>query len=131
MKIQEYLHLPTDLADGLAQARGLGVGFTFGSSVPWATNAQAVRAALLSNVRSTVCFGLSTDDALVMARGTERLEAEDFTALGDFEIYARLLSRGNPGGWVSGRTMPLPNVRRPRAIRAASRLSLGPTAGRD
>lgn len=124
-EVQEYLHLPTDLADGLAQARGLGVGFTLahqflGQLTP------TMRAALLSNVRSTVCFGLSTDDALVMARGAERLEAEDFTTLGSFEIYAQLLSRGNPGGWVSGRTLPLPETcNNPRAIRAASRLRWG------
>jgi type IV secretory pathway TraG/TraD family ATPase VirD4 len=27
-EVQDYLHLPTDLGDALAQARGFGVGFT-------------------------------------------------------------------------------------------------------
>ena len=33
-EVQDYLRLPTDLGDALAQARGLGVGFTLAHSTP-------------------------------------------------------------------------------------------------
>ncbi|MEI2775169.1 MAG: type IV secretion system DNA-binding domain-containing protein [Tetrasphaera sp.] len=88
-EVQDYLHLPTDLGDALAQARGLGVGFTLahqflGQLTP------AMRAAVLSNARSRVCFQLSHEDAVVMSKGHPELGSDDFTALGQYEIYASL-----------------------------------------
>ena len=86
-EVQDYLRLPTDLADALAQARGLGVGFTLAhqylDQLP-----RAMQAAVLGNARSRVCFSLSQADAAVMAKGHPELTPEDLTALGSFEIYA-------------------------------------------
>jgi hypothetical protein len=66
-EVQDYLRLPTDLADALAQARGLGVGFTLAHQFLGQLS-PAMRAAVLANARSRVCFQLGLDDATVMAR---------------------------------------------------------------
>jgi hypothetical protein len=124
-EVQEYLHLPTDLADALAQARGLGVGFTLAhqylDQLP-----RAMQAAVLANARSRVCFQLPPNDAAVLAKGHPELAAEDFTALGRYEVYASLLSGGQAGPFVSGRTEPLPKVRRAATeLRVRSRRTWG------
>src|SRR6185312_8248805 len=79
-EVQDYLHLPTDLGDALAQARGFGVGFTlahqFLGQLP-----LPMRAAMLSNTRSKVCFQLAQEDAVQMAKGHPELGPEDFTSL--------------------------------------------------
>ena len=124
-EVQEYLHLPTDLADALAQARGLHVGFTLahqflGQLTP------TMRSAILANARSQVCFQLSDDDAIAVARGGPQLVAEDFTSLGQFEIYAKLQTGRGAGNWASGRTLPMPNrAGKPSTVRAASRARWG------
>lgn len=124
-EVQDYLHLPTDLADALAQARGLGVGFTlahqFLSQLP-----PAMRAAVLANARSRVCFQLPPEDAGVLARGSRELAAEDFTALARYEMYASLVGEGQVTPFAAGRTLPpSPATSNPAAIQAASRERYG------
>lgn len=110
-EVQDYLRLPTDLADALAQARGLGVGFTLAhqylDQLP-----QSMRSAVLGNARSRVCFHLPPSDAAVMAKGHPELTPDDFTALGAFQVYASLqgneATHGRSDRYVSGRTQPLP-----------------------
>lgn len=121
-EFQDYLHLPTDLADVLAQARGLGLGLTLASQhLDQLT--KAMRSAVMANCRSKVCFQLDHDDALVMARRTTgTLEARDFEALGRYEIYASLVTNGRATAFASGRTADLPEpISNPATVRAASR----------
>jgi hypothetical protein len=104
-EVQDYLHLPTDLGDALAQARGFGVGFTlahqFLGQLP-----LPMRAAVLSNARSKVCFQLAQEDALQLAKGHPELGPEDFTSLGQFQVYASLFARGAVTPYASGTTLP-------------------------
>ena len=123
-EVQDYLRLPGDLGDALAQARGLGVGFTLAhqhlSQLP-----PTIRAAVLANARSRVSFQLGHEDAVVMARGTE-LEPDDFTALPAFQAYASVLAEGSPMAYGSLATRPLPPVSSDAAdIRAGSRTRYG------
>lgn len=128
-EVQDYLHLPTDLGDALAQARGLGVGFILAhqylGQLP-----PAMRSAVLSNARSRVCFQLSHEDAAVLAKGHPELDAEDFTALGSFEVYASLFSGGRVTPYASGRTLaPSPATSDPAVLRAASSARYGQDMG--
>jgi len=124
-EVQDYLHLPTDLGDALAQARGFGVGFTlahqFLGQLP-----PAMRAAVLSNARSRVCFQLSREDAGQFAKGHPELGAEDFTALGQYQVYASLFTRGAGSPYASGVTPPpSPGISRPADLLRASRQRYG------
>jgi hypothetical protein len=104
-EVQDYLHLPTDLGDALAQARGLGVGFTLAHQF-LGQLAPAMRTGVLANARSRVCFQLAHEDALAMAKGHPELSLEDFTSLGQYQIYASLFARGQVTPFASGRTLP-------------------------
>jgi hypothetical protein len=110
-EFQNYLHLPTDLADVLAQARGFGVGLTLAHQ-HLAQLQPAIRAAVLANARSRVVFATNHDDADVLVRNTTRIAASDVVGLGRYAIYASLLTNGE-ATWVSGRTLPPPPETRP------------------
>lgn len=123
-EVQDYLRLPGDLGDALAQARGLGVGFTLAhqhlGQLP-----TGLRSAVLANARSKVCFQLSHEDATAMARGST-LAAEDFISLPAFQAYASLLSGGSPTPYASLVTQPLSGpVTRPSDIRRRSQERYG------
>jgi hypothetical protein len=106
-ELQDYLALPTDLADVLAQARSLGVGLTlahhYRNQLP-----EKVQAAVDTNARNKIVFGISSSDANVMAKMNPGLEAADFTTLPLYHVYASFQQGGKNTGWVSGRTLPLP-----------------------
>jgi hypothetical protein len=115
------LHAPVDLADLLAQSRALGLGLVLAnqslSQLPPAT-----RSAALANARSKVCFRLSAEDAAIMARTTDELDALDFQSLGRYEVYASLLADGRVTPYASGVTRELrPASSDPGAIRHRSR----------
>lgn len=119
-EVQDYLKLPLDLADGLAQARGLGVSFTLAhqylGQLP-----PSMRSAVLTNARSRVAFQLTNEDAATLAKGHSELVAEDFTALGQYEVYASLFSGGRATPYASGRTLPpSPRISDPGQLRRAS-----------
>lgn len=99
-EVQDYLHLPTDLSDALAQARGLGVGFTLAHQY-LAQLPRDLRAGLLANVRSRVCFQLDHEDASVMAKGHPELAGEDFSRLDRYQVYASLFTHGRVMPYVS------------------------------
>ncbi|HEX4402832.1 MAG TPA: DUF87 domain-containing protein [Galbitalea sp.] len=103
-EVQDYLALPTDLADAFAQARGLGVGFTvahqYRRQLP-----GALLAGLDSNARSVIAFGLDHDDAVAVAKRAPNLEAEDFMSLGRHEVYANLMNGGEATGWFMASTL--------------------------
>jgi hypothetical protein len=124
-EFQTYTHLPTDMADALAQARGLGVGLTLAHQ-HLAQLPGPLRAAL-ANARSRVCFQLAGDDAQTMARlSGGQLEAQDFQRLPRFEAYAQLVVGGEVTEFTSLRTLPLAPVSTDAdVVREASRQRYG------
>ena len=122
----DYVHLPTDMADALAQARGLGVGLTLAHQHLGQLPGN-LRAAVLANARSRVCFQLSGEDAQVMAKlNGDTLKPRDFQRLRRFQVYLQLIAAGEQTGWASGRTLPLPAASAdPQTIRALSRARYG------
>lgn len=106
-EFQDYVHLPTDMSDALAQARGLGVGLTLAHQ-HLAQLPSGLRAAVLANARSRICFQLAGEDAQTMARFSEgRLDSKDFQRLHRFEAYAQLVVDGEVSDYASLKTMPL------------------------
>jgi hypothetical protein len=122
-EFQTYTRLPTDLADALAQSRGLGVGWVLAhqhlAQLPY-----DLRAAVLANARSRVIFQLAADDAHTVARTTAGdLTAADFQRLRRHEVYAQLVIDGEVSGFASGKTLPLPTpISHSREVREAARL---------
>ena len=125
-EFQDYVHLPTDMADALAQARGLGVALTLAHQ-HLAQLPGPLRAAVLANARSRVCFQLAGDDAQAMARlAGGRLEVQDFQRLPRFEAYAQLVTGGEVTEFTSLRTLPLASVSADAdVVRDASRQRYG------
>jgi hypothetical protein len=124
-EVQEYLRLPTELGDALATSRSLGAAFhvahQFRDQLP-----PSMNAAFEANCRSRVFFQLSPRDAKAVASGTPQLEAEDFTALPAFHVYAQLVHDSAVQPWASGVTLPPPKpTSDPTDIRRRSRTLYG------
>jgi hypothetical protein len=123
-EFQDYLHLPVDLADALAQARGLGVGFALAHQYLHQLDA-GMRSAVLANAQSRIAFRLPAEDARVLASGST-LAPEDFQSLGAFECYAQLVAKKAVQPWCSARTLPAgESLSDPGVVRAASRAAYG------
>ena len=110
-ELQDYLSLPTDLSDALAQARGLGVGLTMAHQYR-AQLPPEIRSGIDANARNKIVFGLNGEDAKAMAGMTKDLESVDFMLLPRYQIYTSLQSNGQATGWVSGQTLPPPRMTR-------------------
>lgn len=124
-EFQDYLHLPTDLSEALAEARGLGVGLNLAHQHLHQLDPN-MRSAVLANARSRVCFQLAAEDARIMASTSRQLEPEDFQSLGRFEAYATLVADGTVQPWCSLRTdPPTPPISNSAEVRAASRARYG------
>jgi hypothetical protein len=124
-EFQDYLHLPTDLSDGLGQARGLGVGLTLAHQHLHQLD-PSMRAAVLANARSRICFQLPLDDAKAFAPPGSVPTADEFAGLGAFECYAQLMADDMVQPWCSGRTMPPPReLRNENIVRDRSRRKYG------
>lgn len=107
-EFQDYTHLPTDMADALAQARGLGAAFTLAHQHMGQLPSN-LRSGVMANARSRICFQLAGDDAQTMARlSGGLLEASDFQRLRRFEAYAQLVAGGEVTKFASIRTLPMP-----------------------
>ena len=124
-ELQDYLSLPTDLSDALAQARGLGVGLTlahqYRDQLP-----MGIRSGVDANARNKIVFGLNSKDAKDMAAMAPELTAEDFMALPRSQIYTSFQSGGKNTGWVQGRTLPPPPALRDAAeLKARSQAAYG------
>lgn len=104
-EVQQFLNLPTSIADALATSRSYGVGWHLAHQFRDQLS-PAMRAAFDANARSKVVFALGPDDARDMARMAPRLVVEDFQSLAPYEIYATLVDRGSPSGWFSAKTLP-------------------------
>jgi hypothetical protein len=124
-ELQDYLSLPTDLSDALAQARGLGVGLTlahqYREQLP-----PDIRAGVDANARNKIVFGLNASDAKAFAGMAPELEAEDFGKLPRYHIYTSIQSGGKNTGWLSGQALPpSPATRLPVELRAKSMATYG------
>ncbi|HEV7942427.1 MAG TPA: hypothetical protein VGP17_06450 [Solirubrobacteraceae bacterium] len=103
-EFQTYLHLPVDLEDALAQARGLGVGFALAHQYLHQLGSD-MRSAVLANAQSRIAFRLPSEDARLIASGST-LAPEDFQSLGAFQAYAQLVSGEAVQPWCSVNTYP-------------------------
>lgn len=125
-EFQDYLHLPTGVADVLAQARGLGLGLTLAhqhlGQLP-----TALKEAVLANARSRVIFQLSATDARALAHElSPYLDANDLQGLSAYEVVATLSAGARVAPPVTAATMlpPEPTSHGARA-RAMSRERYG------
>jgi hypothetical protein len=124
-EFQDYLRLPLDLSEALAQARGLGVSFTLAHQFMHQLDAP-MRSAVLANVQNRICFRLADEDARLLATTGSGLQTEDFASLGAYEFYAQLVASAAVQPWCSGRSLlPGDAISDPAIIRAASRAAFG------
>jgi hypothetical protein len=108
-EFQQYLHLPTDLADVLATARSYGVSVLLAHQHLGQLTTET-RTAVLANARNRICFRLSAEDAVVIARTTDLLYARDLQSLGKYEAYASLVADSTTQPFCSLTTHPLPTA---------------------
>jgi hypothetical protein len=114
-EFQDVLHLPTDLADVLAQARSFGVGLTLAHQHLGQLGPD-IRSAVLANARSRVVFQSGSEDARVLARVLGGgLTLEDLAGLPAFEAYAQLYAADATQPPLSLATEPLAGSGRARA----------------
>lgn len=104
-EVQQFLNLPTSIADALATSRSYGVGWHLAHQFRDQL-APGMRAAFDANARSKIAFAVGPDDAHHLARMTTSLTTEDFQLLAPYEIYANLVEAGAPSGWFSATTLP-------------------------
>lgn len=127
-ELQDYLSLPTDLSDALAQARGLGLSLTLAHQYRDQLPAN-IRAGIDANALNKIVFGLNATDAKAMAAMAPELTAEDFMKLPRFEVYASLQAGGRATGWIRGKTLPQEQaIRMPAELKAASQKRFGKPA---
>lgn len=127
-ELQDYLSLPTDLADALAQARGLGMSLTlahqYRDQLP-----LDIRSGIDANARNKIIFGLNAKDAKDMAAMAPELEKEDFMMLPRYKVYTSFQYGGRNTGWVMGNTLPPPKpIRDASELRARSQKMYGTPA---
>jgi hypothetical protein len=109
-EFQDYLRLPLDMADALAQARGLGLGLTLAHQ-HLGQLSSSVRDAVLANARSRLIFQLSASDAHTLARElAPYLTAADLGGLGPFEVVASLQAGNHVAPPATGVSLPPPPV---------------------
>jgi Type IV secretion-system coupling protein DNA-binding domain len=124
-EVQDFLRLPADIGDLLAQARSLKLAFTLahqhlGQLTP------DLQTAVLTNARSRVLFQLSSADAAVLSRGQSLLTPNDLTGLPAFETYCRLVAGQATTPYFSAVMLPpSPPVSEPSDLRRSSRERYG------
>jgi type IV secretory pathway TraG/TraD family ATPase VirD4 len=126
-ELQDYIALPTDLSDALAQARGLGVAMTLAHQYR-AQLPPDIRAGVDANARNKIVFGILAD-AKEMAAIAPELEAVDFMSLPRYSVYTSFHVNGRSTGWISGKTLPpTPPTRSIAELRALSMTRYGKPA---
>lgn len=128
---QDVLRLPVDMADMLAQARGLGASFTLAHQHLGQIDTKQVKSALLGTVRSQVVFQCQRDDATVLAHAfAPWLGVDDLMGLDAYEVAVRPSVGGRTIAPVTGTTLPLPAPSRDgQALAQASRERYGTPRG--
>lgn len=115
-EFQDMIKLPLDLADMLAQARGLGVGLVLAhqhlGQLP-----DAVKTGV-GTARTQIAFQLDHDDARSLERRFAPLTTTDLMGLEAFEIAMRPSIDGATHSPVTGRTLPLAEPERDGAALA-------------
>lgn len=125
-EFQDVLRVSGDIADALAQARALGLGFILAhqylDQLP-----PALQTAVLSTVRSAVMFQLKQKDAKTLERQlAPSLTADDLMGLRAYEVALSLCVDGQTRPPVTGRTLPLGEPTQDAlALAAASRERFG------
>lgn len=104
-ELQDFIALPNDYADALAQARGLGLSITMAHQYKDQLPLK-IRAGIDANARNKIIFGLNSGDARDMAAMAPELEARDFMSLPRYQIYTSFMSNGKSTGWIKGQTLP-------------------------
>ena len=124
-EVQDYIALPTNLEDALAQSRGLGVSWTIAHQYRRQLPPD-LRAGVDANTANKVIFGLNAEDARELAKQAPGLEAQDFMYLPRFGTYVTLQQGGESTGWFSARTLPPEGeIRTATELRAASETTYG------
>jgi type IV secretory pathway TraG/TraD family ATPase VirD4 len=121
-EFQDFLRLPLDLADMLAQARGLGVGLTLAHQYLGQLG-DTTKTAVLGTVRSQVVFQLQPEDAKAVSARFLPLMPDDLVGLAAYEIALRPCVEGATLGPVTGRTLPLSPPTTDGALLAQASLS--------
>lgn len=106
---QTFLHLPTSIDSALNASRSMGVSWNlahqFRAQMP-----PSMLAAIDSNARNKLVFApQDPKDAAAYAKQARDLTAEDFMALGQYEVYATVVADGASQQWCSVRTLPPPD----------------------
>jgi type IV secretory pathway TraG/TraD family ATPase VirD4 len=105
-EFQDFLRLPLDLADMLAQARGLGVGLTL-SHQYLGQLGDTVKTAVLGTARTQLVFQLQPEDARAVSARFLPLMPDDLAGLGAYEVALRPCVEGATLEPLTGRTLPL------------------------
>lgn len=107
-EFHQVARLSTQLADLLAEARGLGLGVIMANQYVSQLSLET-RAAVLGTVRSQVVFQVEHDDAkLLEPRFAPTLNAADLTGLAAYEVALRLCAGNQVLTPTTGTTVPLP-----------------------
>ena len=124
-EFQDVLRLPLDLADMLAQARGLGVGLTLAHQYLGQLSDQ-VKTAILGTARTQIVFQLQPSDARTISQYFTPLMPDDLVGLAAHEVAMRPCVDGATLGPVTGSTLPLvPPVSDGSSLARASRVRFG------
>lgn len=105
-EVQDSLRLPLDIADALAQLRGLGVGLV-AANQHLGQLPDTIKEAVLGTARTSVVFQLDYEDAKVMERRYAPLTADDLMGLPAYEVAIRPSVHGQTHPPVTGTTRPL------------------------
>ena len=103
-EFQSVVRLPVELADMLAQARGLGVGMVLAHQYLGQLSDE-VRTAVFGTARTQICFQVEYDDAKTLANRFAPLTQADLSGLAAYEIAMRPCVGGATLGPVTGRTL--------------------------
>jgi Type IV secretion-system coupling protein DNA-binding domain len=122
----EVVRLPIDLADMMAESRGLGSGLVLATQY-LAQLPTPVRKALLSTVRSQIVFQVEAEDARLLSRSfSPTLDEMDLRNLPSYEVALRVSIDGQTSRPMTGRTRPLPEPNGDSSrLRQASRQQYG------
>lgn len=98
------------VSEMLSELRKFKVGLVLANQFLYQLDSE-VRASLLGNVGTIVAFRCSSTDASLLVKefipiGLPKYEIADFTSLGNFEIYLRLMINGKPSRAFSAETFP-------------------------
>ena len=108
-EFQDVVRLPIDLADVLAQGRGLGLGLTLAHQ-HLDQLSESIKAAVHSTARTQIAFQLDHDDANTLSRSFAPLTRQDLMGLECFEVAARLCVDGRTLSPVTLTTLPMSPV---------------------